>query len=537
MTSSGHPYLFIVLYAESKLQTPMTTFPPLDESLFSVTPAPRLERWVNCELLQTKLAGIPSGWFEDRPTSNNDFQRLQKVASGELPPEALGDTSELELADCINLPRKYFRLKKLEELRPIGDMVPPRVRMDAYLKCWTQQYIELMRKLEERAGVMHPKCRLSICIPAIATQEFDYVGTAIQAFSKQSTPGDEFEIVILLNCREKDAKNNAEKIALTVKSITEAKTHCPHLRVVTVPLIFADDAPLSIGLLRSIVSDLALIRHVHRNHASDHILVRCDADTRGVDAEYVGNFLRRFEKSPLPPDTLTGTTYWSLERAINDPLFFIALCIDKAIDLDLKYVKKVDLHGGPNVAVRASRYALVGGYDDAITIKEDGDFAGKLAQTRHEDEVKNAFRFARLTSRVYTSSRRAEAAFRAGYTPAEQWANDTTSFSTTETDPRLCGMETPHKLDPVKPSIAAVEDTIKNLIRSYTNHYRLVFSVKDPPLAKYLGLVLGIEYVVDKDGQLKVISIDKFWRRFSQFRQSGQALPQRRLDRVLQEFL
>jgi hypothetical protein len=486
----------------------------------SATSIPRIERWFNRELFT---------WLTDLdPTSTHKIilDRRENIALEKLSTAELETYFGSNVRGFITAALNSFRLAQPTRF---PRSMAPKDCLSNYINRWTQTYSQLMQSLEDRVGSMDPKCRLSICIPVAATQEDRHIGRTLRAFSSQSVGGECFEIVLLLNWREKDEARGARRITKTLEEIEGAMKQCPRLRVKTVPLVFDNDAKLTIGLLRSIVSDLALIRHVRREGETDHILVRNDADTRGVDTEYVRTFLHRFENAP-EVDGFVGDLRWSLGRTVNDPLFFIALYMYKACEVCLRVDRAYLLHGGPNFAVRASRYAAVGGYEDSISYAECIDFGWKLRDARGDES--RAIEFGGLTTRLYTSSRRAEIAFREQKMPADQWSNHGTTFSINNSHIRRLeeGCLQDEKI--VKPSLHAVESILNSSITQFKKIYPEI-SVNDSTISKYLTLILGIEYSINEEGAIRVSSIEEFWRRFLRFRKDGLTQQHDRLTRSL----
>jgi hypothetical protein len=296
----------------------------------------------------------------------------------------------------------------------------------SYARAWSIQYHDLMKRCLKLAKPMDPACRLSICIPVAATQEDKYIGKTIAAFSRQTASRESFELVLLVNAPIQDQKKNPAAIQATLENIDYAKRRYPDLRVVVVPLLIAPDVKVTIGLLRSIVTDLALLRHIRRKNGNDHILARADADTRGVGTGYIANFLYRFDRPPDDAHPYTaaygGEILWSPERLINDVRFYLGAQLDHAFFIARRRDYGKMRIGGPNFAVRAMYYALTGGYDDTAELGEDVNFTRKLERTVREISPEVLpLAFAGSSARLYTSARRAEAAFRTNTLVIEQW--------------------------------------------------------------------------------------------------------------------
>ncbi len=357
--------------------------------------------------------------------------------SPQLSPDA--EKAMLEVNQRMRL--HYYRCRKRSEAGPTADkdvtIAPPhRVNPEhvirAYGKGWKSDYRRTLGRCLSYMEPMDSDCKLSVCIPVAASEEAGRIYSTLENLSKQTVAKRHFEAMVLFNFSAKQWETAGTEIRTCRKEIARAKKDFANtLQISVAPIQIADwrnelKDVISMGLLRSVNHDLVLLNLMRRNTGYDHILVRCDADMRGVDCEFVRNYLDCFAARP-EAHAMQGMLLWSLESCVNDPLQFLNLSLSNGLEMMQRVTGRwheLD-RGGPNFAIRASSYAQLGGYDDAVNLAEDVDLCRRLRRQSGSN-----IDFAGLRSRVYTSARRADVALReTGSCAPAQWLARTTFFA------------------------------------------------------------------------------------------------------------
>lgn len=156
-------------------------------------------------------------------------------------------------------------------------------------------------------------------------------------------------------------------IAKTRAEIARAKADFPDLKIAVIETEFkrADVASGVIGFVSNRLNDAALFavqNAMERGDvATDHdvILIRNDADPKGVSKNYLKRYIDEFTNND-ETDVFTGTTSFDNTKADRLPGFVFAANFMQSLNL-LSAAREGGAHtGGANFGVRASTFAAVG---------------------------------------------------------------------------------------------------------------------------------------------------------------------------------
>ncbi len=330
-----------------------------------------------------------------------------------------------------------------------------------YHQSWTPAYRRLIDNVSRWLPPLHKNCELSACLPVAASQEAGHIFHTLEALSRQTAGRESFEVVLLFNYTDQQLRENRPAIQDCWAEIKRAqRSFGDRLSCFTAPLEITSrqrmfETPMTIGLLRSIVSDAVVQRLQNYGGGRDHLLWRADADTRATHRDLFAGFLEYFKENPQRV-ALEGRLYWSPETAVQDPNLLFNVTLHNAFHIVHRIIKKqrrvyiLQDRGGPNFVVRASAYAALGGYNDTMRDSEDCDFDARCIEVARELTPSGG-----RSSSTITSSRRADHALRTkGKICSEQWNDDATPFGLDNHDIRnspttvsVIG-ELPHPKDP-----------------------------------------------------------------------------------------
>ena len=403
-----------------------------------------------------------------------------------------------------------YRLKTIEG-KPLDFNHKPSPFQDThrYYNTMTPKYKELLRVLSLQAGPMAPECRASICIPVAAVDEGPHIYRTLKSFLGQSAPSKSFEIALFVNCPK--SRYEHPGVRNTLAEITRFKQNHPELQVAVCNATLRGGTVERIGFVRSVATEVPLIRHMERKTGNEHFLFRCDADTTSVHPEYVEHYLKLFDSHPKT-DAFTGELRWSRDKYAEDPAVYLnAVLYDLLCAGHRIYSDKLVRYGGPNFAVRASMYAYVGGYREWDPIAEDINFRKALCELRNEYSSYESVAYAGSKSKLHTSTRRLEAATALGGAGIAQWTIPEIAFQ--EVDgvrrARHFGLRAANRDE----QVAQFESLINSNLAGFTRFFE-AFDVHSRAVEKVLGSYFGFEYEIKEDDRIKITNADEFFRRW-----------------------
>ncbi len=401
-----------------------------------------------------------------------------------------------------------------------------------HLGCDSASRLTLVQLLAEDLPPLHRDCRLSVCIPAAAHEEENYIRQTIEAFRSQTAPRDTWEIVLYLNHPFTDAAGNGISPDATMNELEKVRSENPDIHIHYFYLPMPREIA-TIGQARRLLHDVVALRSLTRDSdAKDHLMLRTDADIHSLSPQLIERYIEGFEAAPNLYG-LAGTLSHPLgARRANPVLHFGAELVKCLVNFEQRE-NLCTYSAGANLAFRLSAYIKVGGFNVQRTMGEDIEFDARLQAgqwffkkylpqfaSRHAVGIERKFE----DVEIVVSSRRAQRASESGHASIEQWSIAETEFGVENRDvrrwkeePHTCGAEVLN--DPDLPRRLEIE--LNNTIDFFnTDRTRLGFWKTAAVLENEMGLVFG-------GGETWPIDYDKI----------GQVLPERASIRNIDEVL
>lgn len=283
-----------------------------------------------------------------------------------------------------------------------------------------------------------------------------------------------------------------DNIARTKAEIERAKADCPQLTVATIETEWkrAEVQDGVIGHVARKLNDAALLALNAATSSGrigpdqDVLLLRNDADPKGIAANYLKRFSDKFAVNP-EVDIFTGLTSFDNTKAARVPGLVFAANFMQSLDLLAAKREGASHTGGANFGVRASVFAAVGaiGFDATDNIAGSDDVrigqrikaarSGRFSRNRKARSFyahRNSFYSPAaaggsakrrvgmsVDARIDTDSDRGERLYEQGIPIALQW----TSFSENGYRPRDAGLDGQQK-ESVQNDTATVIERIRN---------------------------------------------------------------------------
>ena len=288
-----------------------------------------------------------------------------------------------------------------------------------------------------------------------------------------------------------DADVMRDNIARTKAEIERAKADCPQLTVATIETEWkrAEVQDGVIGHVARKLNDAALLAlnaacsSGRIGSGQDVLLIRNDADPKGIATNYLKRFVDKFTANP-EVDIFTGVTSFDNTKATRVPGLVFAANFMQSLDLLAAKREGAAHTGGANFGVRASVFAAVGavGFDatDNIAGSDDVRVGQRIKAARSGRFSRNrkarSFYARRNSSyspaaggttkrrvgmgvdaRIDTDSDRGEQLYEQGIPIALQWS----SFSENGYKPRDAGLDGQQK-ESLRNDPATVIERIRN---------------------------------------------------------------------------
>lgn len=411
----------------------------------------------------------------------------------------------------------------LEEMKEIKD----------YLDSQDKDHIELLERLSREAGPMNKKCRAAVCIPVAGHQEGETIYESLKSYTYQTADKDTFEVLLLVNHPDKDKAGNEVVPDKTLTEIERFKKDFPDMNVKVMYQVVPQDKA-RIGYVRKVLNDSALMRHSERGEGSPELaLVSNDADNKGIAPEYVENFIESFDENKNV-DSYLGQLDFDPDSYVRKPLLHVGIRFFQYLEVQSRYKKYHLNSSGANFALRAKSYAAVGGYtNDAIG--EDTILGTKLTIARRDAKDKTAIAYAGpRVSRLYTSSRRAEASLKDGKAPIEMWDK---GFSATDDDVRKVDWDESKAEVNFDDKIATAEfiTQVQDVLNRSLSRMK-VWGTKasSPSVKKALGW-LGVKYRIKGDSEIEIIDADRMIKGLQNYKNEGKQIHDRKAGRLTKE--
>lgn len=495
----------------------------------SPQPTARIRSWVNeyHDQISLPLKGRILGRLFDGEEPKYCKELVRNALADRYSIRNEHDTSTLDLRAEIVVERIRLAPATVAPPSPRHDPEPA-VDIANYIARWHRRYRDCVDRLSAQIPPMHPACEASVCIPMAAIDEIGYIYRALESFSSQTLGNDRFEVLVLANYPKKEGAAHSEEIAATIAEVKRFISDYPDVRVNLMCSEHRGSTVSRIGFVRALIKDVAVLRHAQRSSDQDHILLRCDADTRGADCAYLENFVLRFKSDPFV-DSLYGQTLWSPERFAKNPLLLVSQILDEVLAYGERIYLHRSSHGGPNFAIRASVYALLGGDQENIALVEDGNLYQRLLNLRRDGPYV-PIDYAGSRSRLVTSARRAEEVIGRYHSSRMQWSLPETAFKQVDTGMRAGGeMRSDERpFNDREVFLRQVERLINHTLWE-VHHWAHEVTPTFPAVAKALRLYLGLKYEVIGSAYIRITDGTTFFERVKEIQEHGVA---RLLDRL-----
>ncbi len=277
-----------------------------------------------------------------------------------------------------------------EELRRFERTLSPRLREDpeATLNPGTEfkWYKEQAAKVEgeqyardiedlvtasaELSGVTN-ELESMIMIPVKATGEAESknIYNLLKTYAQQNSEMLRKNMMLLHVNWFKSAESDPAQLALiqqTQREIERAKIDFPELRVATIESQWGEEERKGgvIGHVARRMNDAAIFalqratEEGRMSNEHDVLLIRNDADPKGISKNYLENYIKSFEANG-ETDVFTGTTRFDNRKASELPGFVFASNFMQSMNLIASARDKRVHTGGANFGVRASTFAAV----------------------------------------------------------------------------------------------------------------------------------------------------------------------------------
>lgn len=295
-----------------------------------------------------------------------------------------------------------------------------------YRQIWSETYKTIVSDIATQVGTLDNKILASICIPVAGAQEAQRIYRCIQAFGYQTLSNERFEISLLVNYAARDLADNHGNINQLFSEIDRARSDFPDLKVRTATLKFDSYEEISIGYLRSLLSDAVIERALRSSRAEELVMLRCDADTRAVKQQKLESHIRLYNSRPNVL-SIQGGLIWSPEGLAESPEHFVNLALFSLEHTVAKHRNLIGSWPGPAQSIRGTAYCWIGGYNPYCAVGEDNDLARRLFKEARSSRL-IAIMPGGPGTRVVTSNRRAVQALNLDLTVSSQWEAGPTEF-------------------------------------------------------------------------------------------------------------
>lgn len=392
--------------------------------------------------------------------------------------------------------------------------------IDAYLKKLDPEYRSRIEKLAGQTEKMEKECKISICIPVAGHQEGKQIYESLKNYTYQTAKREEFELSLFVNHPEKDKEGNILNATEVLNEIERFKKDHPEIKLRVMYEVLPNEEA-RIGKIRKMLADATLIRQHERGEAtSDLIMVSNDADNKGIDPRYIQTFLDKFGNNP-EIDGLLGQLDWDPESYQKYPAIHIGTRLFQYLSIIGRRRSNSMVSSGANSAFRSSMFAGIGGYIDNLEGGEDISIGRAIIAARGGN--KKRFGFAGAGTRLFTSSRRAIDAFNSGLAPVEQWKK---GFSAFDNEIRNLTMEGGGKIDyKDEKTLEKIKKSLEYVINRTLNVWEGDEKLgKDAPYYKKALGWLGIKYVLDSKGDIKITDMTFLIRGLKKYQEEGKLM-------------
>lgn len=416
--------------------------------------------------------------------------------------------------------RRMFEQNRSETLRR-----DPNARLDPYEEVrlyFDRQSPEYLNEIRGLVGQIHEpmsaNARAVVCVPVAGHEEGGQIYETLVNYSYQDAPKDQYEILLFVNHPEGSGEDN------TRREIERFQREHPDMPVRMIyKQIPSNQAKMS--YIRKYLNDVALYRHHQRgNAAGDIILISNDADLKGVSPRYISNFINKFDRDERI-DGMVGQLDWDPASYIEYPVIHAGTRLFQYLNVYIWQGKASNRpSSGANFAFRGSIYSGVGGYQtDEERIGAEDVVLGQAIRDARANTNTIGYAGSRV-SRLYTSSRRAIAAWKEGFTPIEQWDRRWGLLNGDIRNLELGVHKTVNYDDP--DVLEKLKSGLEKVIDGTLDYYRDTDGTKDNALFVKAVSLLGIKYTIGPDGKVKITDMASFVRGIKTYQERGVILKQ-----------
>ncbi len=328
--------------------------------------------------------------------SNTNFQRMDILAM----------IDSLKIVNLDNMPLSDINPLKNKIRKGLILIGKEREIIGDYLNSQSTQYIRELENFSRNNEPMSERCRVAVCIPAF--QEEKTIYRTLEAFLSQKDDSGMildpsfFEVDIIVNRPE-----NMPKDGTTEEIKRFIKNNKNRLQVIFIEKVFSKNEAC-VGHARKYINDLALLRSLKRRDSKNSlILIANDADILEVNNKYIINIIKEFDKNSFIPyvDAITGKIDFPTEAYIKAPMLLVSTRLMNFVDVVWRNKSDSPIHfrgaklHGCNSAVRGSTYAIIGGYNPHLKVREDLEIGEKIIKLRgSEDTLKYSKTFSLITN-------------------------------------------------------------------------------------------------------------------------------------------
>lgn len=248
-----------------------------------------------------------------------------------------------------------------------------RFEVDKYISTLDPQYL---KEIEEFSRLDSQPLANSVrlIVTIIAAKEGHQVRNALDTYVPQEIDPSLYEIIILDNHPEDVDRDN------TLEEIEGFKKDNPHLSVLYAYKVWKEREG-RYAIARKYAFDIALARIKHRNSFTDKdtILIANDADTEGLDENYLSTILKEFDTNTVV-DALVTPSVVPFSSIIK-PNVYAALSLWDALDDTVAAGEPYNLISR-SCAYRTSIYTAIGGYNPMAKMAGDLESGWMVADSR-----------------------------------------------------------------------------------------------------------------------------------------------------------
>ncbi|MBN8549741.1 MAG: hypothetical protein J0M12_10545, partial [Deltaproteobacteria bacterium] len=219
----------------------------------------------------------------------------------------------------------------------------------------------IMNRVLDTVPPLQAGCDMTVLAPVASAQEAEAIPAFLDSLVQQNLPPENWNALLFLNMADREpgvspVPDNSER------HIEDFKRAHPELQIHVIKVHYSEVQP--IGAIRHDAACAALVRHVARfpRGPADHLLVMADADQSKAGPRWLETFHRLSMRDPNS-SAFQGHYLWDRYTLGNDPGILGFTICDFAIRsfFQARFPEEGAAGGGgPNLAVRASKFALCG---------------------------------------------------------------------------------------------------------------------------------------------------------------------------------